>query len=101
MNWKKQRLVRLVETEEEHLLKQDHGSDEYNASLKRIMDLEKQIAEPTKMDRVLDTALKVVKVGAEIFIPIASLVYITAKEQETTYTGEAKKFFSGVFPKRH
>lgn len=100
MNLKKRRLVRLAEMEEAYLLKQEHGSDEYNESLQRVIELEKQIAEPSRLDRLVNLGIKVVEVGAGIIIPVASLIYITTSEKDVVYTGEAKRFFGGVFPKK-
>ena len=101
----KARLMELIEREKSHLAKQEVGSEEYCASLRRLMDLEKQLAElevneHDKKDKVVRNIYEGVKTASGIAIPLIGLVWITATEKETTFTGVLKEYTRYFLPKK-
>lgn len=101
MNKKKNLLMECIERENAYLADQEVGSEEYKASLKRLMDLEKQMSESPKNDRVIRNVIEAVKVGGSIVLPIIGLVCITATEKEYTFTGALKDYTKLFLPKHH
>lgn len=96
----KKLLMELIEREREYLAEQEVGGEEYNASLQRLMALEKQVSDPDKADRVIKNILEAVKVSSGIVLPVVGLVWITATEKESTFTGVLKEYTKYFFPKK-
>ena len=100
MNEKKDILMELQEREKEYLADQEVGSEEYNASLHRIMSLEKQICESPKNDRLYRNILEGIKVIGGVTLPLIGLVWITAAEKDITFTGALKDYTKLLLPKK-
>ena len=98
-------LMELIEREKAHFAEQEVGSDEYCASQRRLMELEKQMAElevneHDKKDKVIRNIYEGVKVASGIVVPFVGLVWITATEKETTFTGVLKEYTRYFLPKK-
>ena len=94
---------KLIESESKYLADQEVGTDEYNASLKRLSDLEGKLVEldqvnDDKKDRIVKYALEVAKITSSIALPIFGLVVITAQEREITYTSALKNLIGCFVP---
>ena len=100
MNRKKSLLTKLIERESEYLAKQEVGSEEYNKSLQRLMELEKQKTESPKSERVFRNVLETVKVASGIALPLIGLVCITATEKEYTFRGALRDYTKLFLPKK-
>lgn len=102
MNIKTKRtlLQGLIEREKKYLAEQETGSEEYVASLKRLMELEKQESESTKGERMYKNILEGVKVVSGIALPLIGLVCITATEKDTTFCGALRGYTQLFIPKR-
>lgn len=92
------RLNDLIKKEREYFDTQDVGSDEYVKSQKRLMELEKQLAERT--DGVGKTVIEGVKVASGVVLPIFGWVVITAFEKNDSLTTSLKKTIDCFLPKR-
>ncbi len=101
MNKKKNLLKNAFEKEYAYLLDQTIGSDEYNASLRRLMDIEKQLNDPDKKGKLYRDILEGIKVGSGIVIPIIGLVWITATERDCTFTGTLRDYTKYFLPKKN
>lgn len=99
---RKVQLLELVEREKSYLLRQKVGSEEYDASLKRLMSLEKQVSdlEGAHKDWVSRTILESIKVGGSVILPLVGLVWITAAEKEITFTGALREYTKYFMPKK-
>lgn len=98
-------LMELIEREKAHFAEQEVGSEEYCASQHRLMELEKQMAElevneHDKKDKVIRNIYEGVKVASGIVVPFVGLVWITATEKETTFTGVLKEYTRYFLPKK-
>ena len=99
---RKVQLWELVEREKSYLLRQKVGSEEYDASLKRLMSLEKQVSdlEGAHKDWISRTILESIKVGGSVILPLVGLVWITAAEKEITFTGALREYTKYFMPKK-
>lgn len=109
-------LSEQIERERDYLSYQEVGSDEYNASTRRLGELEtkladlekteaeairkdKQMAEEKK-DRVVKNVLEGVKIASSILLPVIGLVTITAFEKNDTFTSALKGYVNCFLPKK-
>lgn len=98
-------LMEQIEREKAYLARQTIGSDEYCASQHRLMDLAKQVAEldseeKEQKGRVIHDIFEGIKIGSGIAIPLIGLVWITATEKDTTFTGVLKEYTKYFFPRK-
>lgn len=98
-------LMEQVERERSYLARQTIGSDEYCASQRRLMDLAKQVSEldseeKERKGQVIHDIFEGVKIGSGIVIPLIGLVWITATEKETTFTGVLKEYTRYFLPRK-
>lgn len=98
-------VLELIEEERKHLKEQEIGTDEYDASLKRLVTLEGKLAELEQLekedkDKKVKNIIEVVKVGCGVVIPLIGLVCITASEKEITFTGALKEYTRLFIPKK-
>lgn len=112
----KELLMELIEKERLIMQGLEAGSEEYVKSLYRLMDLEKQLAESEKIeldvvlkendmkeikkDRLIKNILEGVKVGSSIVIPFIGLVWITATEKDSTFTGTLREYTKYFLPNK-
>lgn len=103
----KDRLMKLIEHERTYLENQEDGSEEYCKSLRRVMDLEKQLFEletseresqDSKKDKVVRNFIEGVKIGTGVVMPLVGLVWITAVEKDTTFTGALRDYTKYFLP---
>lgn len=96
------RLLSLIERERAYLEKQEDGSDEYCKSLNRLAELEKQLfeLESSKKDRIVRNVVEGVKIGSGVIMPFIGLVWITAVEKDTTFTGALRDYTKYFLPKK-
>lgn len=95
---KKALLMEQYERELNHLAEQEDGSEEYVASLYRLMDIEKQLA--SHKEWVSKTALETGKVVSGVVVPIIGLVAITAAEKEISFVGALRDYTKYFLPKK-
>ena len=109
-------LVELIEREREYVATLNEKSEDYNKSIYRLMDLEKQLAEHERSeadaerrqleatedqkDRKTKNIIEAVKVGSGIMLPLIGLVWITATEKEVTFTGALREYTKCFLPKK-
>ena len=109
-------LMKLIERETEYCEGYDVGTEEYNSSFKRLLDLKKELEtlekseveherkeremKELKKDRITKNGIEIVKVGGSIMLPIIGLVAITAFEREDTFTTSLKGFVNCFIPKK-
>lgn len=98
---KKGLLLECIEREKAYLVEQEVGSEEYNASLHRLMELEKQMSESPKSERLYRNILEGVKVAGGVLLPIIGLVCITATEKDCTFTGALKDYTKLFLPRKN
>ena len=96
---------KLINEESEYLSKCEVGSDEYNASQKRLIALEDKLAdlekvESDKKDKLINYILEGIKIGSGIVLPVVGLVWITASEKEISFTGALKEYTRMFIPKK-
>lgn len=91
-------LMEQYERERIHLAEQEEGSEEYVASLYRLMDIEKQLA--SHKEWVSRTALETVKVVGGVVLPIVGLIGITAAEKEISFVGALRDYTKYFLPKK-
>lgn len=102
----KEVLLEQMERERTYLNAQEVGTEEYNASMKRLLDYEEKLADLEKFEnekkhKIADWAWKgVTFVVGSVAIPIGALVYITATEKEHTFRGELRSLTHLCFPKK-
>lgn len=94
----KKLLMEQVDREREYLLSLEVGGEDYTKSLYRLMDLEKQLAELEK-DRI-SHILDGIKTGSGVVLPLIGLVWISAVEKDTTFTGALKEYTRYFLPKK-
>lgn len=96
------RLLSLIERERAYLEKQAVGSDGYCKSLNRLTELEKQLfeLESSKKDRIVRNVVEGVKIGSGVIMPFIGLVWITAVEKDTTFTGALRDYTKYFLPKK-
>lgn len=96
------RLLSLIERERAYLEKQGVGSDGYCKSLNRLTELEKQLfeLESSKKDRIVRNVVEGVKIGSGVIMPFIGLVWITAVEKDTTFTGALRDYTKYFLPKK-
>lgn len=95
---------------------QEVGTEEYNASLKRLSDLENKLIEIEKIeseaarrdeqtqderkDRRVRNIFEGIKIGSSILVPMVGLVCITAFEKDSTFTSALKGYVNLFIPKK-
>lgn len=99
-------LLELIEREYDHLQDHEVGTDEYNASMSRLVTLEGELAnleksDSDKQDRFVKNVIDVGKfVIGGVVVPVVGLVCITATEKDTTFTGALKEYTRLFIPKK-
>lgn len=113
----KNRLMKQLERERIYCESLEVGSEEYVASLYRLLDLEKQLAELEKFEAETDRKNqelanerinqlwgRLLEVGkiviVDVGIPVAGLVAITAVEKDITFTGALRDYTKLFLPKK-
>lgn len=112
----KSHLMEEIEKVREYLANHEVGSDEYNAAQNQLVTLEKLLFEmekseveaerkqqeitDTKHSQVIGNILEGVKVAGGIVLPLVGLVWITATEKDTTFTGALREYTKYFLPKR-
>lgn len=92
------RLIEMITKEREYFNTLEVGSDAYVKSQKRLMELEKQLAE--RNDGVGKTIIEGVKAASGVVLPIFGWVVITAFEKNDSLTTSLKKTIDCFLPKR-
>ena len=113
----KTHVMEAIERERDYLVGQTIGTDEYNASQARLMSLEKTLFEMEKSEieaerkqqemtdgkksQIISHVLEGIKVvGGGIILPLVGLVWITATEKDTTFTGALRDYTKYFLPKK-
>lgn len=102
----KSMLSKQIERENEHLIEQEVGSEEYCESIKRINVLEDRMIEiekneEFKKDRVHKTVNEYVKnIGVGIIVPFVGLIGIMAFEKDESFTSVLKGYVNNFIPKK-
>lgn len=94
---KKALLAEQYERERAYLANQEVGSEEYNASLRRLMELETHLTE--RKSKVTTALIETGKVAANVALPLIGLVWITANERDITFTGALRDYTKYFLPK--
>ena len=105
-----------IEREHAYLCGQQVGSDEYNASMKRLGELENKLFDLLKLDlesadkqkqmdeerkdRRTRNIIEIVKTASGIAMPIVGLVGIMAFEKEQTFTSALRDYVKYFLPKK-
>ena len=106
MMYSKEMLLKLIEKETTYLNGHEVGSEEYNKSMSRLVELEGQLAELEKFDseQKNKTVSNVIEVGkfilGSVVIPVVGLVAITAVEKDITFTGALREYTRYFLPKK-
>jgi len=92
-----------IERERGYLNQQEVGTDEYNTSLKRLMELEEKLVDLDKVkhdkkDKIVGYVFDGSKIVSGIVVPVFGLVVITAQEREITYTSALKGLIGNFIP---
>ena len=92
-----------IERERAYLDRQEVGTDEYSASLRRLMELEDKLVDLDKVkgdkrDKFVSYGFETVKILSGIAVPIFGLVVITAQEREITYCSALKGLIGNFIP---
>ena len=102
-------LIKQLEREQKYCEDHEVGTEEYNNSLRRCMELEKQLsdlemaekeAKAIKNDRLVRNIIEGVKVTGGIVLPVVGLIGITAFEKDATFTSALKGYVSYFLPNR-
>lgn len=98
-------LLELIEKEREHLNECEIGTNEYGASLQRIINLEDKLADVEKFkkeqkDKFVKNCIEVGKAVGGIVMTGVGLVCITAAEKEITFRGALKDYARLFVPKK-
>ena len=110
-------LMEQIEREGKYLAEQEVGTDEYKASMTRLITLEEKLADLEKFesesvrkdaqmkDEKRDRFVKNFIDGAKfviggVVIPVVGLVCITAAEKEITFTGALREYTKFFIPKK-
>ena len=113
----KETLMNLKKREEAYLNAQKVGSDEYNYSMNRLLDIERQLraideteetakrrekeAKSEHRHRMFDHGIDILKVvGTGILLPVIGLVCMTAAEKEITFRGALSDYTKLFIPKK-
>ena len=97
---KKNHLKVAYERENAYLAEQEVGSEEYKASLSRLMAIREAMNNPNKR-WIVETTLEGVKVASGVILPLIGLVWITATEKDITFTGALREYTKYFFPKKN
>lgn len=105
-----------INREHAYLRDQEVGSDEYNASLKRLGELESKLFDliqleiesaakeqqmkDEKRDRKFRTAIEIAKTASGVIMPLVGLVGIMAFEKEQTFTSALRDYVKCFVPKK-
>lgn len=105
-----------IEREHNFMCDQEVGSDEYNASMKRLGELENKLFDLMKLesesadknkqmidekkDRKIKYILEGVKTASGIIVPFVGLVGIMAFEKEQTFTSALRDYVKCFVPKK-
>lgn len=105
-----------IEREHEYLCQQEVGSEEYNASMKRLGELESKLFDLVKLDlesadkkkqmaeerrdRKTKNIIEVVKTASGIALPVFGLIGIMAFEKEQTFTSALRDYVKYFLPKK-
>lgn len=105
-----------IEREHTYMLSQEVGSDEYNASMKRLGELEGKLfdlvqlesenanktkqMEDEKKDRKIKYIFEGIKTASGIIVPFVGLVGIMAFEKEQTFTSALRDYVKCFIPKK-
>lgn len=112
----KTNIMELIAREKAHLVKQETGSDEYNKSVHRLIDLnrelenienseasvkqkEEELAE-RKKDQRTKNIIEGVKVGSGIALPLIGYVVVVAFEKDDSFTSALKGVVNCFIPKK-
>ena len=110
-------VLKQIEREQGYLENQEVGTDEYGASLSRLINLEEKLADlehfefeaarkdeqtkNEKKDRFVNNVIEGCKfVIGGVVIPVVGLVWITATEKDTTFTGALRDYTRMFIPKK-
>lgn len=109
-------ITALIEREHSHLTQQEAGSDEYNKSVYRLIDLNKELENiensemaalqkeqelaERKKDQRTKNIIEGVKVGSGIALPLIGYVVVVAFEKEDTFTSALKSVVNCFIPKK-
>lgn len=112
----KELLIKLIEREGEYCDNQEVGTEEYNKSFKRLIDLKKELEsienseyehsrkeremKELKFDRITKNSIEIVKVGGGIILPLIGYVAVVAFEREETFTSALKGVVNCFIPKK-
>ena len=106
MMYSKEMLLKLIEKETTYLNSHEVGSEEYNKSMTRLVELQGQLAELEKFDKEqknknVGNAIEVGKfILGSVVIPVVGLVAITAVEKDITFTGALREYTRYFLPKK-
>lgn len=105
-----------IKRERSYLHEQEVGSEEYNASLKRLSDLEGKLfdlekfesetakkdeqTKDEKKDKLIRNVFEGVKIVSGVVTPFIGLIWITAVEKEITFVGALKGYTNLFIPKK-
>lgn len=105
-----------IERERTFMQAQAVGSEEYNASFKRLCELENKLLElekfesettlkdeqlkDEKKDRTIKYVFEGVKIASGVVLPVIGLVCITAFEKNDTFTSALKGYINCFVPKK-
>ena len=109
-------ITELIEREKAHLAKQEAGSDEYNKSVYRLIDLNKELENiensevsakqkeeelaERKKDQRTKNIIEGVKVGSGIALPLIGYVVVVAFEKDDSFTSALKGVVNCFIPKK-
>lgn len=98
---KKNALKVAYERENAHLAEQEVGSEEYKASLQRLMAIQEAMNNPNNKKWIVEMTIEGVKVATGIIMPAIGLIWITAAEKDITFTGALREYTKYFFPKKN
>lgn len=98
---KKNHLKEAYERENAYLAEQEVGSEEYKASLQRLMAIKEAMNNPGNKKWIVETSIEGVKVVSGVVLPLIGLVWITATEKDVTFTGALREYTKYFFPKKN
>ena len=92
-------LVECIEREKAYLKAYEVGSEEYNASLKRLNELQDRLAE--QEDRFAKNCLDAVKFSiGSVVVPVAMTLVVLKFEETGSITTAMRSWITGNIPKR-
>lgn len=97
---KKNALKVAYERENAYLAEQEVGSEEYKASLQRLMAIQEAMNNPNNKKWIVETSIEGVKVATGIIMPAIGLVWITAAEKDISFVGALREYTKYFFPKK-